>query len=92
MRIEPDSLIADQVLFDPRSNTISFLGGQIASLSSEKLINIKITLLNASGENSYIQLVMVYPFSEQIGEKKIEKIEKSEIFKEDLIKPETNIS
>jgi len=60
VRIEPDSLIAAQISFDSRSNTISYSGERIESVTSVKMVQIKITLVNPSGENTYSQTVMVF--------------------------------
>ena len=61
VRIEPGSLIADQISFDQRSNSISFNGEEIESFTSSKMVKIKITLVNSFGENPYSQMVIVFP-------------------------------
>ena len=53
VRIEPDSIIADQISFDSRSSTLSYNGEEIESFTSAKIVQIKITLVNSFGENPY---------------------------------------
>ena len=53
VRIEPDSLIADHISFKSRSNEISFNGEEIETVTSAKIVKIKITLVNSFGENPY---------------------------------------
>ena len=65
MRVEPDSLIADHIFFDPRFNTLSYSGEEIKSVDSIKMVHIRITLVNSFGEKSYSQTLMIYPSDEQ---------------------------
>ena len=62
MRIEPNPLIADQISFDLDSNTISFKGDKMESLSTLMIVDIRIILVNVFGENVYSQSVIVYPW------------------------------
>ena len=61
VRIEPDPLIEDQITFDSLKNMIYFLGEKIEALTSKKIVQIKITLINEAGENPYSQTVIVMP-------------------------------
>ena len=49
VRIEPDSLIADHISFNSRSNKISFNGEELETVTSAKFVKIKITLVNSFG-------------------------------------------
>ena len=67
VRINPDSLIAKHISYNSRTNTISYSGEEIESLTSAKMVKIKITLVNSFGENPYSQMVMVFPIDVPIS-------------------------
>ena len=59
VRIEADPLIADQISFDKNTHKISFSGKGKSLIASQQMVIIKITLVNAFGENPYSQSVIV---------------------------------
>ena len=62
------------------------------SETSVKFVEIKITLINAAGMNSYAQLVMVYVISEPIKDEKVDKIENSATSDKFPTQPQPNSS
>jgi len=85
VRIEPDSIIADQISFNSPSNTISYNGEEIESITSAKIVQIKITLVNSLGENLFEQTVMVFPPAETPSDQTESSAEKAPTIEESAV-------
>ena len=67
VRIEADPLIVDQITYDSLTNTISFSGKGLASLTSSEFVKIEITLVTPLGETVFSQIVAVYPSEDPLS-------------------------
>ena len=61
VRLDADPLILQHLKYDSLANSIIYDGKAIGALTTLKLVNLDITLVNSIGENSYTQLVTVSP-------------------------------